>query len=103
MEPGIFFLFVIVAGVVIFGFWAVAIGLISSSPAPPPEKTAEDYNAGTVLMAAKKNYLDIQTELRKSEIEAARVEALHKERDEIIAHDRKVRGLNAELDVKRSS
>lgn len=103
MEPVIFFVIVIAVGVCIFGFIATAVSSTPSPPPPPREKTVDEYNAAAVLMAAKKNYIDTQSELRKSELEAARVEALHKERDEIIAHDRKVRGLNARLDARRSS
>jgi hypothetical protein len=87
----------------------VAIGLAfvfesSISPprrAPPREKTADEYNAEAVMLAAKRHHTEMQTELRKAEIEAARVDAIHKERDEIIAHDKKVRNLSARLDEKR--
>jgi hypothetical protein len=103
MEHPIFLLLIPVGGFMLFAFIAVCISSTPSAPPPPSERTADEYNAAAVLMAAKRNYLDMQTELRKSEIEAARIEALHKERDQIIAHDRKVRGLSAELDAKRSA
>jgi hypothetical protein len=75
---------------------------INNSPKPPPRaKTADEYNADAVLLAAKRHHTEMMTELRKAEIEAARVAAVHQERDEIIKHDRKVRDLNARLDEKR--
>lgn len=85
--------------VVVIGFVAVAASLQPFPP--PPEKTADEYNAEAVLMAAKRHHTEMQTELRKAEIEAARVDAIHKECPEIIAHDKKVRDLNARLDEKR--
>jgi hypothetical protein len=73
-------------------------------PEPPPRtKTADEYNAEAVLLAAKRHHTEMISELRKAEIEAARVDAIYKERGEIIAHDKKVRDLNARLDEKRSA
>lgn len=76
---------------------------LQSPPPKPREKTADEYDCDTLLLAAKKRHLDITTELKKSEIEAARIEALHKERDEIIKHDKQVRRLNQILDERRSA
>lgn len=85
--------------VAMVGFFAT---MPSSSP-PPRKKTADEYNTEAVLFAAKRHHTEMQTELRKAEIEAARVDALHKETSEIVAHDKKVRNLNARLDEKRSA
>jgi hypothetical protein len=92
-------LFVVALGIV--GF-VVFLWSISSTP-PLPERTADEYNAEAVLLSARRHHTEMLTELRKAEIEAARVEAVHKERDEIIRHDKKVRDLNAHLDEKRRS
>jgi hypothetical protein len=78
--------------------------VIDISRRPPPRaKTADEYNAEAVLLAARRHHTEIMTELRLAEIEAARVEAIHSERNEIIAHDRTVRDLNARLDEQRRS
>ncbi len=90
-------LFVIVAALVVMGL----IAMVMSPPPPPRRKTADEYNAEAVLLAAERNHTDALTELRKSQLEAARVEAMRKDSDEIIAHDKKVRDLNARLDEKR--
>jgi hypothetical protein len=80
------------------------IFVINNSAKPPPRaKTADEYNADAVLLAAKRHHTEMMSELRKAEIEAARVDAIYKERGEIIAHDKKVRDLNARLDEKRSA
>ena len=82
----------------------VIIFAINNSPKPPPRaKTADEYNAEAVLLAAKRHHTEMISELRKAEIEAARVDAIYKERGEIIAHDKKVRDLNARIDEKRSA
>jgi hypothetical protein len=73
---------------------------VLSAP-PPPKKTADEYNADAVLLAARRHHIEMETELRKAEIEAARVNAMHQETSEIIKHDRKVRDLNAKLDEQR--
>lgn len=91
--------FAVVVGVVMFV--AISVMVSGDSGPPPREKTADEYNAEAVLLAAKRHHTEMQTELRKAEIEAARVDAIHNERDEIIAHDKKVRNLNARLDEKR--
>jgi hypothetical protein len=82
---------------VVVGFVAAIFG-----QSPSREKTADEYNAEALLMAAKRHHLDMRTELRRAEFEAERMEALHKERHEIIAHDKKLRELNAKLETKRS-
>jgi hypothetical protein len=89
----------LVAILFVIGIMAGASSGLTSSP--PPAKTADEYNAEAVVLAAKRHHTDMMTELRKAEIEAARVDAIHKERDEIIAHDKKVRDLNARLDQNR--
>jgi hypothetical protein len=90
-------LFVFVALIIVCGFIAIAM----SPPPPPRRKTADEYNAEAVLLAAERNHTDMMTELRKSQLEAARVEAVHKDQNEIIAHDKKLRNLNSQLDEKR--
>lgn len=93
-------IFVTILAVLVIGAFAGVFASASSVPSPR-EKTPDEYNADAVLLAAKRHHTEMQTELRKAEIEAARIEAIHKERDEIIKHDRKVRDLNARLDEKR--
>jgi cytochrome b len=90
--------FLVIGFAVVAGFFSTAM---SSPSAPPREKTADEYNTDAVLLAAKRHHTEMMTELRKAEIEAARIEAIHKERAEIIAHDKKVRDLSARLDEKR--
>jgi hypothetical protein len=97
--PDGFVVFLVIVAVVVFVIFYI---ILSENSGPPPrEKTADEYNAEAVLLAAKRHHTEMQTELRKAEIEAARVDAIHKERDEIVAHDKKVRNLNARLDEKR--
>ena len=93
----VFLIFVAVVVAIIAVIW---FSSVPSAP-PPREKTPEEYNAEAVLFAARRHHTEMQTELRKAEIEAARVDAVHKERNEIIAHDKKVRDLNARLDERR--
>ena len=96
--PDFAILAVIVIGVVAIG------GFVAAINAPPPrKKTADEYNADAILLSARRHHTEMMTELRKAEVEAARVEAIHKERNEIIAHDKKLRDLNARLDEKRRS
>lgn len=90
--------------VIVLVFVACVYGVMSSlsaSPGSPPKKTADEYNAEAVLLTAKRHHTEMLTELRKAEVEAARVEAIHNERGEIIAHDKKMRDLNARFDEKR--
>jgi hypothetical protein len=95
-------------GLIILGVLAAVVGSVflamvsgGNSGPPPREKTPDEYNAEAVLFAARRHHTEMQTELRKAEIEAARVDAVHKERNEIVAHDKKVRDLNARLDERR--
>jgi hypothetical protein len=89
---------------IVGGGFALFVYRVLLRPEPPPRtKTADEYNAEAVLLAAKRHHTEMISELRKAEIEAARVEAIHSERNEIIAHDRKVRDLNARLDEQRRS
>jgi hypothetical protein len=91
---------IVAIGFGLFIFLFVA-AMVLSPPRRPAPKTVDELNADALLLAAKRHHTEMMTELRKAEIEAARVEAIHKERDEIIAHDRKVRELNAHLDERR--
>lgn len=90
----------VLAAVLVGGVFLAMVSSGNSGP-PPREKSPDEYNAEAVLFAARRHHTEMQTELRKAEIEAARVDAIHKERNEIIAHDKKVRDLNARLDERR--
>jgi Zn-dependent protease with chaperone function len=68
------------------------------------EKTADEYNAEATMLAAQRRRMEMETELRKAEIEAARIDALHQEISDIVTHDKKIRNLNAKLEeIRRRS
>jgi hypothetical protein len=97
VPDGLIFVLLFIGGVV--GLCYICSEVFSAPP--PAKKTADEYNTEAVLLAAQRHHTEMETELRKAEIEAARVNALHQETSEIIKHDRKVRDLNAKLDEKR--